>query len=245
MSKSTARIIDDDAGFSKPFTGNRDSIESGDTKPPVGDSQSERSDERPPGKIAGFDSVSPFDILGDASDGSRGGDTSPGSGGEPRRRGRPPGSRNSTKEKVPPNLANLEDLLFSIHLALGGFVEEFTLDKSECKDYADALKELAKHYSFIVDPKKMAMINLTAVMGRIYGPRAFVAYKRMTSEKPAPRPKLVTQPAPQPKQDVNGVVNPMVSSMTAPAPGPKRDPKIAEVPSQVWPESADFDPPID
>src|SRR5579862_5349739 len=98
MPRSTTTI--DDAGFDKLYTGRKETVDSGRVEPESRDTQPERSTER----ISGFETVSPFDITDAGTDRSdsggknAGGDSGTDYGSEPRRRGRPPGSRN--KEAV-------------------------------------------------------------------------------------------------------------------------------------------------
>jgi len=240
MSKSTAII--DDSGFSKLYTGGKSAATNGRSESANRDAQSQRPTER----VAGFETVSPFDIADAGSDdGSTTGDGpsgGTGQGTETRRRGRPPGSKN--KETVSKNLANLEDILFTIHLSLAGLTfEELQLDPSEAKAQADAYRELAKYYNFYIDPKKMAMINLAALLGKQYGMRAIAIYRRLQSEakpkSPAPTPIRKEQPKP------NAVPEYATGTGPQPAPQPKRSDTIAEVPSQVWPEGGEYIPPVD
>jgi len=237
MSKSTAII--DDAGFNKLYTGGKSATDTRHTEPPSGNPQPERSTER----VAGFDTVSPFDIIGGTGDGSandRGDSTGDNA---PKRRGRPPGSKN--RETVSKNLANLEDILFTVHLSLAQFTfEELALDESEAKAQADAYRELAKYYNFYIDPKKMAMIQLAAVLGKHYGTRAVAIYSRLKAEaevkaksKPAAIPirSTPTKETTSKESIVNGYASEALGSTLS----PKRDASIAEVPSQIWPEGGD------
>lgn len=95
----------------------------------------------------------------------------------------------------------LSDLLYSIHLGLAHLtIEEMELDREESKQYADALAEVAKHYAVAIDPRKLAIANLLAVAGRIYGPRilAYRLRKSMTEESKPATKKAPTPITPQP-----------------------------------------------
>lgn len=239
MPKSPA-TIDDAIGFDriykpKPVNG-APGATTGDTKFPSGNPEPERTVEGTADKIAGFDTISPFDIDNAGTDdttervnGSVGGSADIGT--EPRRRGRPVGSRNKPKETFPPNLKGLEDILFSIHLFAASMMPEAELEKGECKEYADILRDVATYYNIAIDPKKMVLFNLYGFLGRLYIPRGIAAYKRITN-KTAAKPTLVMPPQSQPAKPM-----PVPAEMPAPAPPPKKP--VLEVPSQIWPEGGD------
>jgi hypothetical protein len=230
MPKPTTII--DDAGFSKLYSRGKSTVDSGHAESPGRTAEPKGTTER----VAGFDTVSPFDITDagtDAGTDSRSSD--PDSGSASRRRGRPAGSKNKTS--ISQNLANLEDILFTIHLSLAQFTfPEVALDESEAKAQADAYRELAKYYNFYIDPKKMAMIQLVSVLGKHYGTRAVAIYQRLKmegKEKTSKAVPITTQPkAPS-------------TTQAATKPTPIRPPlqqavnDVAEVPSQIWPESGE------
>jgi hypothetical protein len=207
MSKSITSIDD---GFEQPVKRSDD----GDSKPTDRITEPERTTER----IAGFDSVSPFDIIDNGPE-----RTDSSSSGQPRRRGRPPGSRNrnTAQEKATPNLiADFESLLLSVHFMGAKIlsIPEMEIDAEESKKLSDAIKNVAKHYAVNIDPKKLAWAQLAAAAGGIYVPRFIAASKRQPKQ---PGPVLV------PKSDAK----PGAQPINAP---PK--PKL-EVPSQMWDES--------
>lgn len=142
-----------------------------------------------------------------------------------RRRGRPPGSRNRapgesseprTPQKVQSDLGDVvSDLLYSVHLMGANLMDlpELKLEKSEASELAAALKEVQKHYPTVaVDPKKMALLNFTAVASGIYITRGIAIWKRPTK---APGPlTLVQKRAPEPtvKQDAKQTAQPQTPS---------------------------------
>lgn len=216
MDKTNGAI--DNLGFDKLYESNRvDGDENRVAESPLGNAESKRANAR----IAGLDTVSPFDIDGGTDNGNGGtGSDSFGSGESRKRRGRPPGSKNrSAEEKTAIHLANLNELLLTTHFFAAQWfaTPELALEESEAKKYSDALKEVAKYYNINIDPKKMALIQLAAVMGGIYGPRAIAIYKRHSDK---PKPEVVQMPAPKNAQQkkANG----------APAPAP-----MPVVPSQL------------
>lgn len=93
-----------------------------------------------------------------------------------KRRGRPVGSKNGVRtptQTVSPNLENLETLLFSVHLMGASILSQpkFALNNEETRRLGSAIRDVAKHYAFGLDAKKMAVMNLMACAGGIYGPR--------------------------------------------------------------------------
>lgn len=159
--------------------------------------------------IHGYEAISPFDFSDSSTGTGSSGTATPRSG----RRGRPPGTKNrSTVEreaqKNSTNLGDLSSVLFSAHYMLAKLVNvaEFELDEAEAKKLSDALGNVAKHYNFAIDPKTLAMIQLTFVAGEIYGTRAVAFYKRkVTEDRPAqPLPAPPTPIRMQPKSQANG-----------------------------------------
>jgi hypothetical protein len=75
-------------------------------------------------------------------------------------------------------------------------IPEMELDKEEAKKLADASKEVAKHYSVYIDPKKLAIANLAAVAGFLYGPRAIAWRARKSGEKKAAAATVPVSPPP-------------------------------------------------
>lgn len=91
-------------------------------------------------------------------------------------------------------------------------VKELELDKVEAKKLGDAITEVTKHYAVVVDPKKLAIFNLCAVAGAIYGPRFYAAKIRKALTAPEERatpidrvakntaPSRDAKPAPEPNR---------------------------------------------
>ncbi len=217
-----------DLGFDKPYIV-KSTADGGNSIPENGDSKpagAEPEPKREASTIAGYTTIDPFefdkfDII-ESTEQQTGIDTgnSGTTGTEPKRRGRPRGSKNRdtgyTTQKTTPNLADLEALLLSVHFMGAKLLSapEWELDKDEAKKLSDAIKEVAKHYSMIMDPKKLALCQLGFCMVGVYGPRAIVTAKRVYGKPkvfqtpPATQPKVFQMPpASQPeasKQAMNG-----------------------------------------
>lgn len=88
---------------------------------------------------------------------------------------------------------------------------ELEIDATESKRLSDAVKNVSKHYSYNLDPKKLAVVELLCVAGGIYGPRVVAIVKRPKTAI-EPGPKLVPRSTPvtqvQPKPVVNKIMNP-------------------------------------
>ena len=157
--------------------------------------------------IEGFESYDPRSAAGT--------DSGAGASGSAKRRGRPPGSRNTSRAGAAPtaqtkaqDLGNIETLLLSVHSAIAGFLEtpELELDGSEATKLAGAMQRVADQYPVRITPKLMAWLNLSFVAGGIYGSR-YAAIKvrlKMEAEKQGPKSPapiaIVPAPAPDTKQ---------------------------------------------
>jgi hypothetical protein len=87
-------------------------------------------------------------------------------------------------------------------------VREFALDPDESAQFADAAKEVMRHYPIGLSEKTLAWINLAIVGGGIYGTR-FMAYNlRKSAERKA---RIVN-------------LSPAGSGAPGPAPGPASPP---------------------
>ena len=184
MAQRTPVTIDDEIELDSNSSGQQPG---GDTKP-----------SRDIPAVAGFEFSSPGDFI----DG--GTDDSPGIGGEPKRRGRPKGSRNGSKTEVKAahNLADgLEKLLLSVHAIAGVFLHcpELELDPTEAKILSSSVRDLSKYYNVTLDPKKVAMLEFSTVLASIYGLRGVAIYKRMKNEKTKGPQRVATPIREQPK----------------------------------------------
>lgn len=189
---------------------------------------------------SGIPLISPLDF-------GTGGTTSldSGSGGTgTRRRGRPPGSKNRTGDAAAPSqisdnliLSNIEDVLVSLHFMGAKFLDvpEIELSAEESRKLTRAIKNVAQHYRYSVDPKKLALFQLLAVSGGVYGPRLMAIYrKKIASETPA------AKPAPVPI-DTRKAANGPVPVPTAP---PVMAPRRSGGPVEMSPSQLDNAPPF-
>lgn len=104
-------------------------------------------------------------------------------------------------------------------------IEELELDEDDAKKLADAVAEVQRQYAVAVDPKKMALINLAGVCGKIYG-TSFIAWRaRRKKERAKARLEVVPQAQPAPRAE--------------PAAAPPRRPAngAPETPADLWPQS--------
>jgi len=197
------------------FNGGSNSVESGANG--VEDSTKERISE--PERLGGFEAIKPIEFGT--------GPTEPAK----RKRGRPPGSGAKTgdaprstpiasatfNKQTPSNLSDLDGLILSAHLMVAKMlsVPEMELTEKESEKLADSVRNVAKYYTTVFDPKKIAIFELCCAAGSIYGPRAVSIYKRTGA---APRPQLVKRETP------------------AAEPEPKPRPLSELSPSELWGE---------
>jgi hypothetical protein len=121
-------------------------------------------------------------------------------------------------------------------------VPEVELDRDESKKLGDAIKDVGRHYAMVFDARYVAIANLGAVAGFIYGPRIIAYRARRKAEKEAEKPTVQksagssdsgVRNAPQPIRQEKA--DPMIVPV-AKMPNGKTSPQMA--PSQLWPEPA-------
>src|ERR1700734_568701 len=87
-------------------------------------------------------------------------------GGTGRRRGRPPGSRNTgtTARKTPQlDLSGVEKILFSLHTHVASMAKlpELAIPREEINQMCECAAKVAEHYPMVnIAPKTMAWVNL-------------------------------------------------------------------------------------
>lgn len=141
----------------------------------------------------------------------------PASGAAPRKRGRPPGSRNrAAVESGEPAAAigsaaetgaenknglngfitfKLDEALISLNLMAATLTKspELAITKDEAKQLADNIRDVAKYHQISIDPKKAAYVQLSICVGSIYVPRVVKIWRRKFTSNAAP---IATGPAP-------------------------------------------------
>ena len=136
-----------------------------------------------------------------------------------RRRGRPAGSGNKTgnkpvsagtkTQKTSDALGGVERILYALHMAAGTFITpELAISEEESKKLTQALASVNEFYGQVIDPKKLAWIDLITVAGQIYAPRigAIILAKKMKPKvNKAPSP-VQTAPQAQTPQKQNDFV---------------------------------------
>jgi hypothetical protein len=229
-------------GFDEPYHG--------DAKSPSGSEDANGAIQTPERKIehiAGIPSIDPFDIPEvitgtDSFDRPGTRDYRPTDSGQPKRRGRPVGSKNrnqgtSEPRRLQDSLADLEALLLSLHFMGAKILEapEWELDEAEAKKLADGIKEVAKHYSVSIDPKKMVLGQLAFAMAGIYGPRLVVTFRKQKTDKP----KATVLPFPQPQAAPSQAQTSQPQSAAPQQPrqnGPVQKPLSQMTPSELVPD---------
>jgi hypothetical protein len=103
-----------------------------------------------------------------------------------KRRGRKPGTRNSSTKASKQASADLTQLLMSTHFMLSVLckVPELEIEEPEAKRISEAVNRLNELYGGVVIPEKaQAWLNLGIAAGTVYGPR-FVAHSvRIKNER--------------------------------------------------------------
>lgn len=194
--------------------------------------------ERPTENLSGFDVYSPADATSTA-------------GTTPRRRGRPPGSRNRTggeptdigsarsdRAKTPGDITDLTKVLLSMHDMLAAVckAEYVEITAEQAKKLSAGIKEVGKHYSFNMTAKQAAVIDLVMIVLAIYGPMFVILFKGIT--KPKTKDNLRTMPSPAPVQSA--------PSATAATPGQPQAQPVAPKkgitnPSEIWQDTNELD----
>lgn len=110
---------------------------------------------------------------------------------------------------------DLTTILLSIHQMGAALlnVEELGIEESEAKQLADGIKEVQKYYPVMaVDPKKLVLINMGAIMVGVYGTRIGAYRARRAKERQKNKLSSIDRsgevpevtPLNEPKQKHNG-----------------------------------------
>lgn len=135
------------------------------------------------------------DIERDAGDVGTGSDA--GTGDQPKRRGRKPGSA-ARKTGKTLDLNGVEGLLLSIHAGVAAItkIPEANLDKAEARSLAEGMNNVARHYDIGASQKAMDWANLVGICAMVYGSRMFAYRARMAAQKPKAAPRSAPPPVP-------------------------------------------------
>lgn len=111
----------------------------------------------------------------------------------PKRRGRPPGSKNGDKGEAPQKSASrqkkdTEDLahqIVGLHAlaAMATGLQELVISETEGSMLANGLNAVAQEYGLSFTGKTGAAIQLFGALGMVYVPRLFMIKQRMESER--------------------------------------------------------------
>lgn len=197
--------------------------------------------ERPVENLSGFDVYSPADATSTA-------------GTTPRRRGRPPGSRNrnaggeptdigSAREgraKTPGDITDLTKVLLSMHDMLAAVckAEYVEITAEQAKKLSAGIKEVGKHYSFNMTAKQVAIADLVMIVLAIYGPMFVILFKGITKPKVKDNLRTMPSPAPVQTQSPNPSTVAQAAPVAQPAPAPKKGPTN---PSEIWQSASELD----
>jgi hypothetical protein len=103
----------------------------------------------------------------------------------PKRRGRKPGSKNSTSKSSKETANDLTGLFLGIHTmcAMLTGIPELELEEEEAAKLAKAVARVNNYYGGMVIPEKYAVWgNFAVALGTVYGPRAITYRMRMKQE---------------------------------------------------------------
>lgn len=152
--------------------------------------------------------------------------------GEPKRRGRPPGSKNKPqdgnvtneipvggeapkrgrprKERVELDRGAVARQLLGSHMMIANMLglPELMLTEKEADQEAEAICDFAREYDFEPDPKLMASINLIATMGFIYVPKVIKVTVRIKKAKAAKGQTIDGEATEVPSGPSNGAATP-------------------------------------
>lgn len=145
----------------------------------------------------------------------------PNSTAKPRRRGRPPGSKNKVNTagtgpsetpsagRVALDVKQLAQKVQGLHAVAATLTGQpiLMLQDSEAIVMAQAISDVAQHYNLDFGGPRAAVINLIAVMGMTYFPRVIAMRTQQATRQPPPqaaRPTNVEETAPPP---VDGVID--------------------------------------
>lgn len=133
--------------------------------------------------------------------GSNGGDT-----GQPKRRGRKPGSTNRAKADNKISVESLAGIIVSTHMMLAALTKtaELQMDADEAMILADATAKVSRHYNVAVAAKTLDWYNLVMVVGTVYGSRLVAIRARMPQRSSGRSARGPSEPVQAPTPQANG-----------------------------------------
>lgn len=166
--------------------------------------------------------VDPASVLepGDGTgDGGAGGSVA----GEPRKRGRKPGSTNRTRTKETSlSVSGLETLLLGVHQMGAALLKtsELELDPAEAKSLAQASANVLRHYPSVQMPAQMIdWVALAMALGTVYAPRVIAIRNNRIAAKRVPSLDEIRAANGNPvKENVGSVA---ASTAVSPTPAPR------------------------
>ena len=182
------------------------------------------------GNSIGEDVIDPREIgvsarsAGDSGDAANGRAGSAGSSAEtPRRRGRPPGSKNqagNTRKTIPVDVNSLQFTLTGIHATLAALTlcPEFVLPDSTAETLAKNLANVMRHYDMQASQKAIDLGNCAVAFAIAYGGIGARIYARKSAERRAGRQTHPMSVA---------VQTPTAQAKTSPATGKPSGAKLA------------------
>ena len=115
----------------------------------------------------------------------------------PKRRGRPPGSKNNApKAASNQDIGAIEATLLSIHIVLVARIPEMAIEPAEAKMMAEAIARVSRHYpkvAAVMTGKIADHIALFTAVSAVYGTRLVAINERVKNPKPPlNNPNVVT-----------------------------------------------------
>lgn len=106
---------------------------------------------------------------------------------QPRRRGRPRGSKNAGSAKKTQNIDinGVAAAIYSLHLMAATFTKSprLAVTEEEAKALSEASQKVARHYDYAISEKSMDWMNLWGTLGMVYGSRIFAASRERAEKR--------------------------------------------------------------
>lgn len=152
-----------------------------------------------PEVISGYETEEPrTERFSDAGTGTTTGRKPRRDAGQPRGKRGPNKRTTGEKESVRLESISLTDLFYSLTMMGASIIHrpELEIDKDEAKRIAEAAQEVGKHYTTAFDPKKIAILNLIAVLISIFWLRCLAIKNNLERERQEKRVRIEGQATP-------------------------------------------------